>query len=304
MPLPSSLKNSIYRQSIRLRVPFWFTSGAVRLTETLMSGADYLNRQIEANAMVGGTSWVGYVPRKSGYRVTEPDDIPGTDRIVALCREIVEKRRTKARKINRKEANPFDMLLDREVFAEHPELVEYATSDVLTAIASDYFGCVPRLDYIDLWVSSPEKNQDDLFNSQLYHMDRMDYGILTLFVAIEDIGPENGPFTLLPASVTRTVNRKTNYLKRYFLGNGRLRDEEVLSACDPKDAIEIKGPAGSGGFCDTGACLHFGSRCQTRERVVLAIRYYPAHRSVPSVYRTFSEVLTPTATPQQLLLAK
>jgi hypothetical protein len=304
MPLPSKQKNRIYRNAIRFGLPYGLTSGAIHATETAMRAGDLMRRRRVAKAILADSPWAGFVPRDAGYRAFGVDAIPGSAEIVALCRDIVAARRAKARVLKRAEANPFDMLLNEDAFADYPQLVEFATSDALTAIASDYFGYVPRLDYIDLWISSPEKNQDDLFNSQLFHMDRMDYGILTLFIAVEDIGKDAGPFTLLPGPVTRRVVERTDYLKNYFLGSGRLRDEEVFAACDPSELVEITGPAGSGGFCDTGACLHFGSRCQTRERAVLAIRYYPPHRAVPNVYRTFGKTFRPATEAQQLLFAE
>jgi hypothetical protein len=304
MAFASALKNRLYRVAMRLHLPLGLMLRGVAAAETLQMAPSALRRRLAARRLLAGApQWRGFVGRENGCRTFEAGTLPGTDEIVALCRRLVEERRNKARKIKRAEGNPFDMLLDREVFEAHPELVRFAVSEPLAAIAADYFGTTPRLDYIDLWVSSPAKNKEHLYNSQLYHIDKVDHGILTLFLAIEPIDETSGPFTLMPAGPSGVVRRATNYARTYLFGSGRLTDEEVYAAADPAQAVSIVGPAGAGGFCDTGRCFHFGSRCQDKERIVLAIRYYPAEHSRPSAYRTFRDVVTPQTEAQALLLA-
>lgn len=304
MAFASALKSRVYRVAMRLHLPLGLVQRAVAAAETIKAGPSARRRRVAAHRLLSrAPEWRGFVPRESGCRTFEAGALPGADEVVALCRRLVQERRDKARKIKRAEGNPFDMLLDREVFEAHPELVRFAVSEPLAAIAADYFGATPRLDYIDLWVSSPAKNKDALYNSQLYHIDKVDHGILTLFLAIEPIDEASGPFTLLPAGPSGVVRRATDYARNYLFGSGRLTDEEVYGVVDPAQAISIVGPAGAGGFCDTGRCFHFGSRCQDKERIVLAIRYYPAEHSRPSAYRTFRDVVAPETEAQALLLA-
>lgn len=304
MAFSSNQKARAYRVALRLRLPVSPVIWAVRMLEILAGLPGYLKRRREADRITRNSPWRGFVPKQTGCRLVKPGELPGSEDVVALCRDLLQQRRSKARAIRRAEANPFDMLFSEEVFRDHPALLAFATSPALTEIAADYFGTVPRLEYIDLWVSRPEKNQEALYNSQLYHIDKIDQSILTLFLAVEDIDDDSGPFTLLPAAVTERVSRATNYARTYLFGSGRLTDDEVLSVADPSEAVSITGPAGAGGFCDTGRCLHFGSRCQSKERVVLVIRYYSDHQSQPSVYRSFTGQAAANTPGGRLLLAE
>lgn len=303
MAISAYWKSRIYRTALRLHIPIATVLWAIRTSEFILRLGDCLSRRREASKLMKNSRWQGFVPKETGARLLAPGELPGSEEVLTLCRSLLEERRDKAREIKRSEGNPFDMLINEEVFQKHPSLISFATSPALIEIATDYFGTVPRLEYIDLWVSSPEKNQDRLYNSQLYHTDKIDQSILTLFLAIEDIDNESGPFTLLPADVSKKVISATGYVRNYLFGTGRLTDESVYAEAASSDALVITGRAGAGGFCDTGCCLHFGSRCQTKERAVLVLRYYSNHQSATSIYRTFTGSYEAQSVAGQMLLA-
>ena len=50
--------------------------------------------------------------------------------------------------------------------------------------------------------------KEDLYHSQLYHLDKPDAGILTLFLNVFDVKEENGPFTVYCRRICRSVCEK------------------------------------------------------------------------------------------------
>jgi hypothetical protein len=159
--------------------------------------------------------------------------------------------------------------------------METALSEPLVDAATGYFGSVPRLFYLDVWVTRPNI-EDDHYGSQLYHLDKMDDGMLSLFVNVSDVDRDCGPLTFIPANVSRRIREGTDYERIDILGDGRLTDEMVFAHCSRDEEVEIVGRPGTGGFVDTSRCLHAGSRCKNGERVIMVIRYCPAYREVYS----------------------
>ena len=41
----------------------------------------------------------------------------------------------------------------------------------------------------------------------------------------------------------------------------------------------MAGGAGTGGFADASNCFHFGSRCQTGERIMLVVKFMLPHKA-------------------------
>ena len=119
---------------------------------------------------------------------------------------------------------------------------------------SDYFGAVPRLDYIDLWITQPNLESNQGFSSQLYHLDKPEQTYVTVFLNVFEVWPENGPLTYLPGEITAGVRRATGYERLYYVGNGRLSDDVLHTLVDESELICLTGPAGAGGIVDTSAC--------------------------------------------------
>ena len=67
-------------------------------------------------------------------------------------------------------------------------------SDQLIAIASSYFGLLPKIYYRKFWINCPSNKPPS--QSQLWHRDG-DGSVLKVFVYLEDVTEENGPFNYL-----------------------------------------------------------------------------------------------------------
>jgi len=207
--------------------------------------------------------------------------LPGTDRLVAAAQEIAARKVPLAPKAPKPPAT-FIHLMTADELTRHPEIIDIATEGPIVEAAADYLGFLPRLYHIGLWLSRPMG--EGAIGSQLYHLDQPDSGMLSLFINVSDVRPENGPFFFFPANVSNNVRRQTNYERRSFVSGevsgeefGRLSDEVVErhTGAKPKSMV---GPPGTALFCDTSVCMHAGSRCQSGERIMLVLRYTPPHR--------------------------
>ncbi|MGE0734872.1 MAG: hypothetical protein AB7G15_11420 [Alphaproteobacteria bacterium] len=270
------IKQRIASYGMRARVPFPAVKAAMNLVDVSARPIDTVRRKALARRRIEASRWAHTVPRDRGYARIEAGSFPGLDRFVEAGRDIY-RRRAKLL-APRQGDNPFQSLLVAEDFRDYPALINTVLSEPVLDSAIGYFGTVPRLMYLDLWVTRPNVHEK-LFSSQLYHLDQPESRILSLFVNVFDVAPENGPFLFLPAETSRQVCSATNYTWMETFGDGRLSDEQVFSHSRREDEISLHGGAGNAGFVDTSMCLHAGSRCRAGERVMLVIRFMPAYRT-------------------------
>lgn len=269
-------KRRLLAYGLRCGLPYGLLRWTNRCLDTIAHPLDTWRRKQEASRLLKGSDWADTVSRDKAWRAFGPGELPGVGPIIEAGREIFERKSKEG--LPDRGGNPFHMLCAPEDLARHPEMIEAALSSPLVDIATSYFGSVPKLAYMDVWVSRPNV-EDTPFHSQRYHLDKMDVGILTLFIMLKDCGEEDGPFVLLPADISRDVCRATGYASISALGDGRLDDEAVAANSRPEDLLTITGKAGAVAIVDPTVCLHYGSRCSTGERVVAVVRYMKAHRS-------------------------
>lgn len=167
---------------------------------------------------------------------------------------------------------------------EFPGVVDFATSPDVVATVADYLGCIPALSTtLPSGIRVVESNRkyddrpDEPHDSQLYHIDYYSLPNVYVLVLLEDTGPDQGPWTFLPRSVSQRVRSELGYWKH---GRGyRLTDGEVYSVADPAEAIEFTGERGSVLFIESSGCLHFGSRNAVRPRFQMMLGYTGAWRT-------------------------
>jgi len=237
---------------------------AARTRRLLSSPFDWMSRRARARVLQTTSAYAGFVDRKSGYRLIGPDDIPGIPQAIAAARKIVAKKISQDPE-HAKKAFFVNVLTGEDLEAE-PALMEFAGGDSLREIAASYFEEWPVLTTLGVFISPPN---DTLEKSQMYHVDGMDMRLLKCFVNVDDVGPDNGPFTFIPADRSDEIRMNLGHRWR----GGRISDEEVLAHAAPEDIIALTGPAGSGALVDTARCLHFGSRCKKGHRVVIMVNY-------------------------------
>ena len=133
---------------------------------------------------------------------------------------------------------------------------------------SIYLGAVPLLNSVDLMVSLP--NASDV-GSQLYHLDFADDRQVKLFICLEPVTPDHGPFTFVPAGASRRIVEALDY------DRGRLTIEQVTAEIGESAQIAVTGGVGRAVMVDTSRCLHYGSRHNRQPRLMLLAQYSDFH---------------------------
>lgn len=215
-----------------------------------------------------------------GYVRFKVDELPSGEAALATCQEIAEDEKTKYR------PEPggkgfLRSLLTEETLRSRGEILSFATSPEIVAVVSKYLGAIPTLSDARLWWSVPSETPQPPASSQKFHRDHEDTRQVKVFVNIHEITEDAGPFTFLPASPSRRVAK---VLSPY----GRQEDGDVLAQISKDELIALMGPAGDAAMVDTCSCLHYGSRNESAERLLLMLHYV----SYNSIFEPDSKVLT------------
>lgn len=225
-----------------------------------------------------------HLDRRDGYAILPAGSLPGTDQIVPLCLQLFEEKKRKLDAI----AGPNEVQADRakkwaflrsvltnEDLEKHPELVEFALSDGLMSLVTNYTRTIPHLNRIDL-LYSVSHGGEEVVSSQMYHLDPEGLWQAKLFLNLRDIGPDEGPFTFIPAAESKRV-MKAIKARRHADGElamARYLDREIAEVGGLDKAMSVMGPVGSAALVDTSRCLHCGSRVKPGTyRLCLYIQY-------------------------------
>jgi hypothetical protein len=182
--------------------------------------------------------------------------------------------------------------------------LQFALQPSVIDVASQYLGLVPVLASVDILLS--RHFDQPLTDSQLYHCDFEDVRQVKIFLHCSDVGPDNGPLTVVRAEESVDIKRRIGY--RYGTAGYRIADEDMV-ASGMRDPLELLGPTGTAHFVDTSTCFHFGSRLRagSERRIVTQFKFLtPAafalvfrYRDLPFQHLRDAPGLTP---PQRLLL--
>lgn len=279
-------------------IPYAALNSVAGAVDLARNARDVSRRRQVARSMLKDSPWAGFIPKDRGFATTGPKTLPGTAEVIDAALRVIEDRRTTGWKA--RTHNPFYQCERPEDFVNYPALMNFALSDAMLHIVSDYYGMVPQLREVGIWLTPAQEGER---SSQLYHLDKPEVQIVGLFMNLEPQGEESGPLTLLPANISQTVRRKTGYESIYFRGDGRLSDEAVFAHCKTSDAVMLGGDAGSGGFADTSNCFHLGSRCRTGERKMLTIKFMLPYRARQSRTPLFDLVNEPIDEARRLILS-
>jgi len=271
------LKLYIFAYGLKAGLPFAFLARGVNCLDALKRPLDWLRRRVATTRLLAGSKWRGFLPRDKGAVLFGPGDIPGLEAAHEIAAKIYAERKDVviAEGRGRTEYNPFYFLLNDDEAGLYPDLVEAALCPALVESITDYLGAVPRLQNINVWLANANT---ETYGSNIFHLDKPDVHLVSVFINVFPVSSENGPLTALPADLSREVCKKTAYEKLYYLHGGRLSDEVMEKVGVNGEFISLAGPAGAGGIVDTSTCLHYGSRCREGERVTLVFRYAPAHK--------------------------
>jgi hypothetical protein len=165
-----------------------------------------------------------------------------------------------------------------------PLIQNIATSRDVISLATDYFGCRPKLAFVKCWASNPycEESNGEL----LYHMDHHGHRCLKLFFYLTDVSPGCGQHEIISTFTDSNFSTKVNSLnydnelrtelikKRIFKGSYSLQTELVQN----NFKANIRGIFGSAGTCfiEDTYTLHRGTPITNeKQRIILQFLYVP-----------------------------
>jgi hypothetical protein len=193
---------------------------------------------------------------------------------------------------DRTDRNIAKFQFDASDVANHPDVQRLAADGGLLEIAQRHLGCLPVLDSIAMWWSTPhlERAADEI--AQTFHIDYDRVRWLKIFIYLTDVTPESGPHVFVRHSHLREARRAE------LIGRGyvRIPDADVLRVYRTDEIVNICGPAGTVLFEDTSG-FHKGTMPEKRERLMLEYQFscnlfganYEPMRLVPPVGARLAE---------------
>ncbi len=223
--------------------------------------------------------------RQEGYAILQPGALPGTNEIVPIALQLFEEKKRKLEAsigpdtaLHAKKWAFLRSVLTNQDLAQNPELVDFALSDGLLSLVTNYLGTIPHLNRVDL-LYSVSHGGEEAISSQIYHLDPEGRRQAKLFLNLRDIGPDEGPFTFIPASastriITAIKDRRSADPDEGEMLMGRYLDDELSRVGGLDQSISVMGSTGSAVLVDTSRCLHCGSRVKPGTyRLCLYIQY-------------------------------
>ena len=235
------------------------TREMIRKARTIANGS--VERQ--AQSLARGLSAPGIVVEDDkGYAAFSAAGIGAADEAGKLAGLAMEWKEDPRRNTSDK---PFlrNILRSQDLFA-HPEIMQLALHAQLFGAVTHYLGQVPWLVNLQVWWTPPNQTA---VRSQLYHYDHRDTRQAKVFINLNDVGETSGPLHFLPAISSLKVDRAIGYSQDEYT------DAQVESCCSKSEVVRTVGPPGSGFIVDTARCLHYGSRGNREDRLVLMISF-------------------------------
>ncbi len=151
-----------------------------------------------------------------------------------------------------------------------PAIAKLAADPALRWIAAAYLESAPSFVGSNLWWTYPvdASPQDRDLHAHLFHRDVDDFRFFKFFFYLTDVDAGEGAHVLVQGSHHRPPAR--HFADRWNIR--RYGDDEIAAAYEPRDVLEITGPAGTG-FAENTLCIHKGRTPVTSSRLLLQLQY-------------------------------
>ncbi|MEM7304654.1 MAG: hypothetical protein AAF372_03920 [Pseudomonadota bacterium] len=213
------------------------------------------------------SSLTGLIDRHSGFYRFDEKAIPVLKDVIDDCTRLYDE------KIQQYDADYFvknpnkgfllTLSSDQELL-KIPSIYKLITSEFVLDTVYSYLQQPFVLSTIRLWWSVVNETE---IRSQKFHIDDEDLTQVKMFINISDITEDHGPFKFITADLSDQIISQNNHAKH------RLTDNEVSASMEDIPVVALTGNRGEGGFVDTSRCLHFGSRANKFDRLVLMAQF-------------------------------
>ncbi|MFU8814330.1 MAG: hypothetical protein ACNA7W_03230 [Pseudomonadales bacterium] len=262
----------------RLRLPRPWVHGLLSRARGRILGPELEQRRALFEQLDAAADPLPFDPA-SAIALLTPDSLPDAEATAARCRAIFadfQRRGVAAEVLQRNPKKRFLLsLVSGNEFFEHSQLLRFMVSHKVLDTAARYLGTLPRLEGAALWWTPPN---DTATSSQKAHIDELAPRQVKILLHCDAVDLDRGPLHVLPADRTDEV------LDRHGRGHGRLDDEQLAQSGVLDQMYPVLGPAASGIMFDSSRCLHYGSRRNLHERLVLAFHFMAADTPVYSRY--------------------
>lgn len=226
----------------------------------------YLKRKYLGQKLIRQTSLAVFQPisRETGFSCYYQLDFQPLDTAIEFAKERLSQ--TNLQELVAKAEGKHKYLLalpiKHELTLDSP-LVKLALHPAILSIVTQYIGVLPILNSVNILYSANQSIHEH--SSQYSHLDPEGVRQIKVFIYLNEVTNEAGPFTLIPAKQSQAIYP--------FYKGGRLTDEFVSKFVEPEDFTPIMGPAGTMILVDTSSCFHFGSRPGKLDRPAILFQY-------------------------------
>jgi hypothetical protein len=214
------------------------------------------------------------------FTLLAPGDLPGSIEAAEHCKRIFDEFQASGRgqeEISRNPNKRFLLaVLSGSEFHAHPELLRFMVQRPLLDAVCRYLGTVPVVEGAALWWTPPN---DTVQSSQAVHIDLLAQRQVKLIMNCTETTLEQGPLHFVPADVSTDLRQRAGHTR------GRLGDQWLDEPRASGNLHAATGEAGSGVLFDSSRCLHFGSRGNRYDRLVLTFHYLPLDAPTETRYR-------------------
>ena len=194
-----------------------------------------------------------------------------------------EIRRMPFKKITNKRGEVVKHIYSNADLAQSTDLLSVATDDGLVRTISEYFGCLPKIQYLAAWETL--KNDDELAE-MFFHMDHHGHKFVKLFLYLSDVNLGDGHHEFVKGShdwrkfdeilsPKNMMNIKNQVKVKRKLKGGFWMNNKAVSLFLQDRVVKVTGQAGSLFMEDTGG-LHRGTKVESgKSRLLFQVLYTP-----------------------------
>lgn len=205
---------------------------------------------------------------KDGIAVTHLNELFPREDILSELHEYLKKREHRVYQNTKK---PFL----EDLIAEIPELglevpfFNLATNDTVLDIVNSYLGMHGRLNHFNVRRTIVAKNQLP-YHSQNWHRAPQEQKNCRVYIYLNDVDEDSGPFMYIPQSVTGKKYADVAPLTPFM--TGYVSAEAVELKVPENERMTVTGKAGTVIFCDSTG-LHRGGLSTERPRIMSTFGY-------------------------------